>query len=165
MKTKRKFKTVLVAVLVVAVFMTTAFQNIAAEEKTLENSGVIFDVKNDSDNGYAVYSSNFGDLNLAQQSVKIDINKEIQPSSEGSKFMLDIPYDGIYTIGLSYKPLDDSIVDITIDLKIDGNNPFYESKRLTIPRIWKDSEFGKDSAGNQFATEPKPYGNNYYHIF
>lgn len=164
MKTKRKFKIVLVAVLVIAIFMTTALQNIAAEEKTSEDLGVTIVAKTDSDNSYARYSSKFGDLKLSQQSVKVNINKELYPSSEGSQFTVDIPYDGLYAVGLSYKPIDDSIVDITLELKIDGQNPFDEAKRLTIPRIWKDSEFGTDSSGNQFATEPKPYADNYYHI-
>ena len=154
MKTKRKFKTVLVAVLVITIFVTTAFQNIAAEEMTSDDLGTIFETKTDSDNGYAVYSAKFGDLKLSEQSVTVDINKELYPSTESLQFTVDIPYDGLYTVGLSYKPLDDSIVDITLDLKIDGNNPFYEANRLTVPRIWEDSGFGTDSAGNQFVTEP-----------
>lgn len=164
MKTKRKFKTVLVAVLVITIFVTTAFQNIAAEEMTSDDLGTIFETKTDSDNGYAVYSAKFGDLKLSEQSLTVDINKELYPSTESLQFTADIPYDGLYTVGLSYKPLDDSIVDITLDLKIDGNNPFYEANRLTVPRIWEDSGFGTDSAGNQFVTEPKPYGQKYYHI-
>lgn len=162
MKTKRNFKTIIVVVLVIAIFMTTAFQNIAAE-KTSDDSGATVEVQTDSDNSYVAYSSNFGDLKLSQQSIKIDVNKAIHPSSESTEFTVDIQSDGLYAVGLSYKALDDAIVDITLDLKIDGKNPFYEANRLTIPRLWEDSEFGTDSAGNQFATEPNPYDNYYYH--
>lgn len=165
MKRIIKFKTVFIVVLVIAIFATTAFQNIAAEEILLDDSPVLVESKTDIENSYATYSSNFGDLEYAQQSVNVDINKELNQNSKSLRFNVKIPSDGLYTVGLSYKPLDDSIVDITLALKIDGKNPFYEANRLTLPRIWKDSEFGKDSSGNQFVTEPKPYDNNYYHIF
>lgn len=164
MKTNRIIKTVLVAVLVIAILSTTVFQNIAAEETPADIPGETFEITTETENGYAEYSSNFGDMELSQQSVTTDIIKKLDPSSESLNFTVDIANPGLYTVGLSYKPLDDSIVDITLDLKIDGKNPFYETSRLTIPRIWKDSEFGKDISGNQFATEPKPYEDICYHI-
>ena len=164
MKTKRKFATVIAVVLIIAIFAINPLQNIAAEEIPVNLSGETFDIKTDTENSYAGYSSKFGDKELSQQSVKTGINKKLDSSSESLNFTVDIANPGLYTVGLSYKPLDDSIVDITLDLKIDGKNPFYETSRLTVPRTWEDSEFGTDSTGNQFATEPKPYDDNYYHI-
>ncbi len=95
---------------------------------------------------------------MAEEPQNIDKNIiiRVDQTVDGAPVSLDfdVEYDGNYTFGMIYKPLNDSIGDIVINLSLDGKTPFPEAERLLFPKFWKDD--GKvrvDGCGNEFAAK------------
>lgn len=61
-------------------------------------------------------------------------------SEEGwVEWELDIPKSGLYNVELKYYPLPGKRASIQRDLKIDGEYPFVEAKKLLFDRTWRDA--------------------------
>lgn len=155
MKITKKINKIFAIAVALAIFTASFSCTVNAENDALTNAT--------ANNSYADYSSEFGKLCSAESGCKVNAGVDIT-DKKSSLFNISISEDALYKIGLYYKPIDNAIVNITFDLKLDGKNPFDEAKRLTIPRIWKDSPFETDADGNQFVLEPKQSEDYCYHV-
>ncbi len=69
---------------------------------------------------------------------------------------LDAPEDGLYFLRLDYLSYDESILPVTLDMKIDGQYPFYECRTLEFETTWKLSEEpAYDRYDNEVVTVPE----------
>ena len=65
------------------------------------------------------------------------------------EWQVDIPASGLYNIALKYYPVTGKGASLHRDLKIDGEYPFSEAKRLSFTRFWKDkNKPEQDNRGN-----------------
>ncbi len=62
--------------------------------------------------------------------------------STGDKatLQIDVPEDGLYYMNFNYLSYDDSILPITLGMKVDGDYPFYETRTVKLTTSWKLSE-------------------------
>ena len=66
-------------------------------------------------------------------------------------FTLNFPENAWYNLTIEYIAERDDNGEIGFGLKIDGKYPFYEARRFTIPRLYKDDgAVRKDGIGNEF---------------
>lgn len=71
------------------------------------------------------------------------------PDGEVS-YRFDIPETGIYCAEMTYCGLSAGTQPIELSMKIDGRLPFDTASRITLGRVWENSqEIHKDSRGNQ----------------
>ncbi len=165
MNKHKKLNIIFAIVIAFALFTTSNCTFVNAQNNTKIDAllNTVDTVANNDLNNYNDYSSEFDKLSLAGNSYKITAGIDFT-DKRSSSFKISINEDALYNIGLFYKSLDDAIVSITFDLKIDGKNPFNEAKRFTIPRIWKDAPVETDADGNQFVLEPTQSEDYYYHV-
>lgn len=84
---------------------------------------------------------------------------------EAISFDVQVPEDGTYCIGMSYRALDEEIQAIEVSLEIDGELPFSEAKKLSFPRMWTNENSKRiDGLGNEFTAKQIPYGNFYFNL-
>jgi ABC-type glycerol-3-phosphate transport system substrate-binding protein/ribosomal protein S8 len=90
------------------------------------------------------------------------VGVEITPSAsyitlnkyESFSFYIDIPIEGLYNIELTYNVLSDDLLENEIDIKINDEYQFFESRRIVLPQFWKSkSDFLIDRYGNQIVPE------------
>ncbi|WP_214627447.1 extracellular solute-binding protein [Paenibacillus agaridevorans] len=64
---------------------------------------------------------------------------------------VDIPADQLYTMVITYEPLEGSYAGIVRGIQIDGAYPFVEAERIVLPRNWKDVAYPykRDEFGNE----------------
>lgn len=53
---------------------------------------------------------------------------------------IDVPEDGLYYLNLDYYSYDESILPISLEMKVDGAYPFYETRNLKLETTWKLSD-------------------------
>ena len=53
---------------------------------------------------------------------------------------IDVPEDGLYYLNLDYYSYDESILPISLEMKVDGSYPFYETRNLKMETTWKLSD-------------------------
>lgn len=69
---------------------------------------------------------------------------------------VEVPETARYFIRFDYKSNDESILPIEFGMKIDGEYPFYETRRLEFETSWVDeAERDKDRYGNEIITLPE----------
>lgn len=67
------------------------------------------------------------------------------------EYEVDIPQDGFYQMGMTYYSLDGKGSSIQRKVSIDGQFPFYQSERIDLSRMWKESgQTWFDTMGNEF---------------
>ena len=70
-------------------------------------------------------------------------------------FKVDVPQTARYVFSLDYLSYDDSILPIEASLKVDGNYPFYEARRLILETTWvAPEEKSYDRYGNEIVPVP-----------
>ena len=77
--------------------------------------------------------------------------------STGDKTTLEInvPTDGLYYMNFNYLSYDESILPVTLAMKIDGDFPFYESRNIKLTTTWNLSkEKNYDRYGNEVVAVP-----------
>ncbi len=71
------------------------------------------------------------------------------------KVTIDAPEDGLYWVGFDYLSYDESILPISVAMKVDGDYPFYEARSLKFETTWKLSdEPSYDRYNNEAVTVP-----------
>lgn len=53
---------------------------------------------------------------------------------------VNVPEDGLYYMDMDYISYDDSILPVSLGMKIDGEYPFYECRNMELETTWKLSE-------------------------
>lgn len=103
-------------------------------------------------NSYSQYIDANSSLSAATDEIVTSVNKEI--TNEPSNFTVEVQNNGLYTVGMKYKATQEGTSDLIANLKIDGEYPFNEAKKLEFPRMWKfDGEPRTDGIGNEFSPE------------
>jgi ABC-type glycerol-3-phosphate transport system substrate-binding protein len=65
------------------------------------------------------------------------------------EWTFDVPVSGLYELGLEYHPLPGKRASIQRDIKINGEYPFIEARRVVFDRNWKDAHLpDRDNQGN-----------------
>lgn len=65
------------------------------------------------------------------------------------EWAFDVPADGLYNLGMEYTPLAGKGASIQRDVRIDGQYPFMEARRLAFERNWVDANPPRqDNQGN-----------------
>ncbi len=64
---------------------------------------------------------------------------------------VEIPEDGLYSIGIRYLPTEGNASSIEREIKIDGETPFDEASRIVLSRLWENESEDKkfDKKGNE----------------
>ncbi|RLQ96881.1 extracellular solute-binding protein [Falsibacillus albus] len=74
-----------------------------------------------------------------------------------ASFEVDVKEDGLYEISFDYFPLNKEVVPIEGSIKVNGEFPYYESRRIVFPKSWENvkSKFEKDRFGNEIIPKQK----------
>ncbi len=99
------------------------------------------------------------DYKLLQSLLPGKGNYEIKKDLQELNYQKTIEYtvnadaDGIYYLALDYKPADNTYLEYTISIAVNGKNQYSEQKTIALPIIWKDSvsEYQTDRYGDQIA--------------
>lgn len=68
---------------------------------------------------------------------------------------IDVPQGGLYYVLFDYYSYDESILPISMKMKVDGNYPFYECRNLKFETTWKKDETPSyDRYDNEVVTVP-----------
>lgn len=82
---------------------------------------------------------------------------KVLKASAGDEIKLEVeaPEDGLYFMNFDYLSFDESILPVSMELKVDGEYPFYESRSLEFETTWKLSdEPSYDRYDNEVVTVP-----------
>jgi len=88
-----------------------------------------------------------------EASLKVQNGSELQWQKNDSagyvEWTFNVPESGLYNLGLEYFPLEGKGASIQRDLKIDGEYPFMEARRISFERTWVNKAPPKqDNQGN-----------------
>lgn len=61
----------------------------------------------------------------------------VVPARTMATYSLDIPSEGVWHIGLRYKVTSENIVDLKLNLTINGEKPFFEANDIAVPAMWE----------------------------
>ena len=61
-------------------------------------------------------------------------------AAKKSHLIFAVPEDGLYYMNFDYLSYDDSILPVSMKMKVDGKYPFYECRSLEFETTWKLSE-------------------------
>ena len=105
--------------------------------------------------GYTAYLAENSGYSAAAEEIKAEYSGGAPVGR--SEIQVNVPSDGLYTFGMSYKANDDKISELEIALEIDGAFPFEQAEKLSFHRHFKDRD-GKrvDGLGNEFNAEQIP---------
>lgn len=79
---------------------------------------------------------------------------------------IDVKKAGVYVLAFDYKSLEDNILQTSLSLKINGQYPYSELKRLKVNDKWISSEVTLDRYGNEtmgMPTKDKIWNRSYLH--
>jgi ABC-type glycerol-3-phosphate transport system substrate-binding protein len=76
------------------------------------------------------------------------------PSIEWS---VNAPQDGLYEIKIDYYSTSDKLIPIERAIQVNGKYPFFEARRVVLPKLWKDekAQFDQDTLGNEMPPSQK----------
>ncbi|WNB92641.1 extracellular solute-binding protein [Bacillus sp. NEB1478] len=71
-------------------------------------------------------------------------------NQESVTYEITAPKDGLYELSFDYYPLSKEVVPIEGAIRVNGQYPFYESRRIVFPSVWENDRktFKKDRFGN-----------------
>ncbi len=77
-------------------------------------------------------------------------------AGDEAELKIDVPEDGLYLMDMDYYSYDDSILPVSMSIKVDGEYPFYEIRNLKYETTWKLSdEPVKDRYGKEVVAVPE----------
>ena len=133
-----------------------AVQNVTSSEVVVNTVSSVT-----SANSYAEYLSSLGSVVPATDTVRAELNNSLDQTP--ISFKVAVPQSGLYTVGMSYKAVDDSTAAFEIGMKIDGKYPFDDAQKLTFRRMWRDNGSKRiDVSGNEIAAEQVQYDDYYF---
>lgn len=94
---------------------------------------------------------------LTQETREYQEGSEVLSLKSGDKvrMKIDVPSDGLYNVDFDYLSYDESILPVTMGLKVDGEYPFYECRNMEFRTTWKLGEASYDRYDNQVVTVPE----------
>ncbi|MBO5649223.1 MAG: extracellular solute-binding protein [Clostridia bacterium] len=107
---------------------------------------------------YTILGTDY-DAEKTTAQVKVDTYEGVTalytPDTGVVVYTVDIPEDGLYTIGLDYYPIIGKSSDIERSLRIDGKLPFKESNYLSMTKTWKDNLSDIGDSDSSFKQDPQ----------
>ncbi len=77
---------------------------------------------------------------------------------DSATIKVNVPQTARYVVSLDYLSYDDSILPIEASLQVDGEYPFYETRRFTMESTWiEPEEKSYDRYGNEIVPVPDKY--------
>lgn len=138
------------AILLTIVICTVPFCSVVSADQETTNE-IVEQESEKIGKEYSEYIKNQSE-NTAIDKISIDVG--VLVNVDGFTTSFSVEKEGLYTIGLRYKAIDNKTSDLTVGIKIDGEFPFDEASRLVFPRFWKDKEsVREDASGNTYAPE------------
>lgn len=161
------------------IIMTNALNTNCIVNVKASSNNVVDDIDNIYNQKYSYVSSQYKEKPYTGDSREISIESAIDNNAKlidaksinseyeyknkvvsmemGDKAILkiDLPEDGVYYINFDYLDYSNSILPIELQLKLNGDYPFYEARRLVFESSWAKSE-GKsyDRYGNEIVAPP-----------
>lgn len=154
---KIKFLSLLLVFVNVLIFTPTAV--VSADDNFIETNNITVVSEQPISNNYHTYIKAYESYEYGRETLKIHVGRNMDESNKTVTAVFDVKSAGLYNLGFRYSPSDNSIVNITANLRIDGYNPFVETKRISLPRFWKDGGRKEDAVGNEYVSEPVAYEN------
>lgn len=127
--------------------------NCFAAENTLDISNQKSDSKNEV--YYSDYSAN-QKVGASVKPVEIAGDKLVSVSADKTEYAFSAKTEeGSYNIEISYSLPETEGNNLSVNVTVDGKNPFEESKSIKLPRFWVDSPDGvrTDNNNNEYAPE------------
>ena len=155
----------LVAALVLVVALVPAYGVYAAEADMGTGAETPLDATTveTPDASYEAYLSALPSLEQAQTDVEAAVSAVF--GADPVTFTVEVPADGLYTIGMEYKATERKTAPIEIALQVDGTVPYDALSALEFPRMWTNTgEIKTDGQGNQIPLEQIPYEGFYRNI-
>ncbi len=80
-------------------------------------------------------------------------------SSSTISFEVNVPKTALYRIQFDYYSMVTNVIDIELDMTINGENPFAEASQITLGTLWKEAseEVSKDRYGNDVNMLQAPF--------
>ncbi len=95
-----------------------------------------------------VLTSEINGYEKADQVVDLTIN-------QNADFVIKVEQDGVYDVYVDYLTYDaGTILPVEMSMKLNGETPFYEAKRLLFECLWKDSKPSFDRYDNEIVSIP-----------
>lgn len=100
-----------------------------------------------------VYESGTAKLTKENYEYKNDVLK--MQMEDNAVFTIDVPKTAVYYLSFDYLSYDESILPVEMSMKVNGEYPFYETRRLIYESKWEDpEEKSYDRYGNQVVAVP-----------
>ncbi|HLU23887.1 MAG TPA: extracellular solute-binding protein [Bacillaceae bacterium] len=79
-------------------------------------------------------------------------------NQESLTYEVTVPNDGLYELSFDYYPISKEIVPIEGSILVNGEYPYYESRRIVFPVKWKNAQedFDVDRFGNEIIPKQVP---------
>lgn len=162
---KRILTVIVSATIVLSVsgnFSVSALKETVTETKTADNENMTFD---NSLNDYFEYRHSNKSFQKSQSEIEvfaatdnyasIIVNEQEHKaikwlSKDSLSYEIEVPSDGLYQLSFDYKYVEGKDKALDIALKIDGQYPYEEAKKILLPRTWINSgENRLDALGNE----------------
>ena len=142
---KKLYFKALIFVLTLAILFSCAGVGASAEnteQAAVDSEIVIPDAEIQTvitENSYLSYLEANKNVGFASQSVKTQLGATVSP--DAASCQIDVPNDGLYNIGMSYKAADNANGVLEFGVMIDGAYPFDEAKKLYLSRIYVPEQY------------------------
>ncbi len=73
-------------------------------------------------------------------------------------YNIEVTEPGLYYLALDYKPMEKSLAEFNVDIKINDTQPYEEMKNIVLPLYWSDET--KDYPTDRYGDETAPYQYN-----
>ncbi len=103
---------------------------------------------------------NIDELQLVQAAKSYGYNNSVVywDNEQTVSFEVEVNQSGLYEIGFDYYPLGDLIMPIEGAIKVNGEFPYFESRRIVFPVDWENevNKFELDRYNNEIVPNQKP---------
>ena len=142
------FKKVL-AFLMTTVILFTALQFQLVIAETSKDIQVVQKTNDAELQNYENYLASHINKAKATENIVIPTNSVVD--SAPISVVVNVPIDGLYTVGMTYRALGQQTTNLEVKIKIDSQFPFNEFELLKFPKYWVDEKgkFKLDGQGNE----------------
>ncbi len=75
--------------------------------------------------------------------------------NQSTEYSIEVQEPGLYYLALDYRPMEKSLAEFNIDIKINDTQPYEEMKNIVLPLFWSDET--KDFPADRYGDEAAPY--------
>lgn len=75
--------------------------------------------------------------------------------SQSAEYSIDVNEPGLYYLVLDYKPMEKTLAEFNVDIRINDAQPYEEMKNIVLPLYWSDET--KDFPTDRYGDQTAPY--------